>query len=390
MNKLAIISNEPTPYRLHVLERIADELPEVETYNIFTHTVSDPSMPWAVNLKKKLRPTFFSNCHLSSGFNSPLGALRLFRAMRKFILEQQVSMVILLGYNDLARLLLIRWAKKHKLPLLLTGDSNIFGQSRGGVVKRCLKKCVVRWVIKRVAGLMPMGVAGRAFFRSYADHDLPTFLFPYEPDYKSLVKEDDTRRVRFLNAHNLDPDRHRLLFCGRLASVKRVGDLIDAFAVVALERPKWDLLIAGDGELKAKLQAAVPQELRQRITWTGFLQFEDIAACYHCCDVLVLPSEYEPWAVVINEAVACGLAVITTEVVGAAIELVRHKTNGMIIPPRDVNALADAIRETTDPHVCQWMKNASPEVLRQWRRAADPVEGVKSALRYFNLLTEHE
>ena len=387
---IAIISNEPTPYRLALLRRIADELPGVTTYNVFTHTVSDPSMPWAVDLEQKLHPVFFADHHLRPGFNGIGRCRRLFKAIRDFLVEQHIDLVILLGYNDLARLKLIKWAHKQKLPLLLTGDSNIFGDARTSGLRSFMKRRVVRYVIKRLAGLMPMGTAGRAFFRSYADHRLPTFLFPYEPDYDGLANVDDARRGRFMHEHELDPDRKRLLYCGRLVQIKRVGDLIDAFAEVAADRPDWDLVIAGEGDLKTRLQARVPAELRDRVKWLGFLQFEDTAACYHCCDVLVLPSEYEPWAVVINEAAACGLAIITTEVVGAAVELVRHKTNGMIVPPCNVAALADAIRETTDPHVCQWMKKASPEVLRQWRRAADPVDGVKAALKHFGVIEDND
>jgi len=108
--------------------------------------------------------------------------------------------------------------------------------------------------------------------------------------------------------------------------------------------------------------------------------------CYHACDVFALPSAYEPWGVVINEAVACGLPVIATEVVGAAVELVKHQTNGMIVRPRDVAGLADAIEQTTDPHVGQWMSKAAADVLREWRKAGDPVEGLRSACRHFNVI----
>lgn len=386
---IAIISNEPTPYRLHVLGRLARELPEVRIHNIFTHTVATPSMPWSVKLEPRINPVFFAEHHLSAGNRGLARQVRLFRALRGFLVRQDVKLIILLGYNDLARLLLIRWAKRRGLPLLLTGDSNIFGEGRVRGLRRLVKRPMVRWVLRNVAGLMPMGTCGRAYFRSFMDHRLPTFLFPYEPDYDALLQGDPMRKASFGNRHEMTPERRRLLYCGRLVAVKRVSDLIDAFAKFAFKRAEWDLVIAGDGPLKAQLQARVPAELRHRVKWLGFLQFEDTVACYHYCDVLVLPSEYEPWAVVINEAVACGLAVVATEVVGAATELVRHRGNGMIVPPRNVPLLAEALEYATDPHVCQWMKQASPAVLRDWRKAADPVDGVKAALRHFRVGENH-
>jgi glycosyltransferase involved in cell wall biosynthesis len=378
---IAIISNEPTPYRLAVLNRIADELSEATTYNIFTHTVSKPHMPWAVAPHPKIKPLFFDRHAL--GASNPLRCYGLYRDIKRFVIDKQISLIVLLGYNDLARLLLIGWAKRAGIPLLVTGDSNVFGEGRVGAIRKFVKRRVVRHVLKRAAGLMPMGTCGRAFYRSYMDHNLPTFLFPYEPNYAAMEQCDASRKQAFMAKHKLDADRKRLLYCGRLIEIKRVDDLLAAFCEVADERPEWDLVIAGDGELRERLQASVPDALRDRVKWTGFLQFDDTVACYHACDVLVLPSAFEPWGVVINEAVCCGLAVIATEVVGAAVELVKHGVNGMIVPPRDVAALRHAIGEVTDPQVCQWMQTAAKDQLRHWRRSGDPVDGLRQAMRYF-------
>jgi len=389
---LAIISNEPTPYRLHVLKRIADELPDVRTCNIFTHTVSRPHVPWAVDVPDKLNPVFFDDCHMTPGFTGHLRILRarrLCRAIRDLLVSRKVRMVILLGYNDLVRLGLIRWANAAKLPLSVTGDSNVFALQRTGFLKRIAKPPLMRWVLRNVSGLMPMGVRGQDYFRHFADHQLPEFLFPYEPDYEALVDAGRRGKARLMDEHGLDPGRRRLLYCGRLASVKCVDDLIDAFSRIAGRCDNWDLVIAGDGPRRESLQLQVPDGLRNRVKWTGFLQFEQAAACYHCCDVLVLPSEFEPWGVVINEAVACSLAVVATVASGAAAELVRDEVNGMIVPPRDIASLAEALEHVTDAQVCQRMKDAAPDVLARWRNAADPVAGVRAALKHFGVIDDN-
>jgi glycosyltransferase involved in cell wall biosynthesis len=161
---------------------------------------------------------------------------------------------------------------------------------------------------------------------------------------------------------------------------------LDAFERISEYRPDWDLVIVGDGPLRQELQARVPMRVRDRIKWLGFLQFEELISCYHSCDALVLPSEREPWALVINEAVASGLPVIATEVVGAAAELVRHGLNGLLVPPRNLEALVKALIEITNPDRNQQMRGAAPAILQQWRIAADPVEGVRQALRYFHVI----
>jgi glycosyltransferase involved in cell wall biosynthesis len=384
----SIISNEPTPYRVHVLNRLADELTDAKIENIFTHTLSKPSMPWEMQISARLRPRFFPRRHLT--LNRPLSwrSVGLFRSIRDQLVRSDAKLIVLLGYNDLTRLLLIRWAHRRKIPLLLAGDSNIFSDARLSAFVRPIKRTYLRWVLKSIAGLMPMGTCGRAFFRIYRDHDLPEFLFPYEPDYEALARTSPSLVRQFQGEHGLDPRRKRFLVCGRLADVKRVDVAIDAFERVAYSLPDWDLVIAGDGPLREDLETRVPPDLRSRVKFLGFLQFEQTAACYRACQVLVHTSEFEPWGLVINEAVACGLAVIATAVTGAAVELVSHRRNGLIISPGSVDALVDAMHEVVAGDAYVAMQAASPVTLHDWRKAADPVDGFRAALRYFGVMPD--
>jgi glycosyltransferase involved in cell wall biosynthesis len=384
--QVAVISNEPTPYRLHVQQRMAKELDGVAVHNIFTHTISNPSMPWQMRVGAELNPVFFPQNHIKASRPISFGHIRLFRDIRQHLIQNGIQMIILLGYNDLTRLLLIRWAARMGIPLLLTADSNIFADTRTPWFLRRIKRPFLRWVLRRVAGLMPMGTCGRAYFRSYLDHNLPEFLFPYEPDYASLANFDEQEVIAFREKHNLAPDRKRLLYCGRLVPIKRVDVLLDAFSRVALARPEWDVVIAGDGPLRKMLEGSLNETTRPRVKWLGFLQFRETVLAYHACDVLVHPSEYEPWALVINEAIACELPIISTSVVGAAVELVRHRENGLIISPRSVEGMTDALWEMTKTDRYLEMKAGCAPMLDLWRRAADPVEGVREALRHFGLI----
>jgi glycosyltransferase involved in cell wall biosynthesis len=127
---------------------------------------------------------------------------------------------------------------------------------------------------------------------------------------------------------------------------------------------------------------SIPQRWANRVRWLGF--FDDqkaVSATYRNCDVLVLPSDFEPWAVVINEALAAGLAVVASDRVGAAADLVRHGVNGMIFPHGDAAALEDCLRTVTAPGTFESMKSAARTVLDDWRHEADPIDGLRRALR---------
>jgi glycosyltransferase involved in cell wall biosynthesis len=80
---------------------------------------------------------------------------------------------------------------------------------------------------------------------------------------------------------------------------------------------------------------------------------------------------------------AAGLAVVTTDVVGASIDLVRQGENGLLVSPRSVPSLEKALRRLTSPGVIDEMKAASPRMLASWRKWADPVENVRAAVDHF-------
>src|SRR5262249_7303244 len=155
-------------------------------------------------------------------------------------------------------------------------------------------------------GIMPMGRLGQQYYEKYGARREKCYWVPYEPDYEHFARAGSEELEAFERRHGLDAGRRRLLYCGRLVEVKRVDLLLDAFAAVAGVRPEWDLVIAGDGPLRAGLEARVAAPVRGRVQWLGFLEVDAMRLAYHAADVLVLPSSFEPWAVVVNEAMAAG------------------------------------------------------------------------------------
>ncbi len=104
---------------------------------------------------------------------------------------------------------------------------------------------------------------------------------------------------------------------------------------------------------------------------------------YHACDVLVLPSDYEPWALVVNEAAASGLAIVCSDVVGAAADLLWEGKNGRAFRAGDGADLSRTLLEVTDPKNLERCKAGSAEVISAWRYDADPVAGFRAALASF-------
>jgi glycosyltransferase involved in cell wall biosynthesis len=230
---------------------------------------------------------------------------------------------------------------------------------------------------------MPMGHLGEEFFRKYGADPRRMYRVPYTPDYGAYATVELDGLQQFRQKYGLSHQRRYLLFSGRLVQVKRVDLLIDAFARIAERRPDWDLLIAGEGVLRSQLDRRVPDRLQERVVWTGFLEQQELAAAYHAAEVLVLPSDREPWGVVVQEAMAAGLAVVAS----AADEIVRDNLSGRIFPAGNLNALENALLDATETNRLKTYREQSRSALCEWREHVDPVNEIRRALADVGVLT---
>lgn len=139
------------------------------------------------------------------------------------------------------------------------------------------------------------------------------------------------------------PDDVVILFCAKLQPWKRPFDLLRAFAKGNLSNAI--LVFAGEGPLRARLESeAVALGVASRVRFLGFVNQSQLPAVYTGADLMVLPSEYEPFAVVVNEAMSCGCAVATSDRVGAARDLVAPVAPQFVYPCGDLDALAAILR----------------------------------------------
>jgi glycosyltransferase involved in cell wall biosynthesis len=212
------------------------------------------------------------------------------------------------------------------------------------------------------------------------------FRVPCSPDYDFYGSADSAQLDRFRRKYRLSPDRKYLVYSGRLVTTKRVDLLIDAFAKIAGQRSDWDLMIVGDGVLREELGRRVPQEISSRVVWTGFLDRGEPVLAYHSGEVLVAPSDYEPWSVVVQEAMAAGIAVVASDVVGAARDLVEDGVSGRVFEAGDVDALAGALLDVTDANRLTEYKRQSRLSLQHWREKLDPVVEIRRALTTVGVL----
>jgi glycosyltransferase involved in cell wall biosynthesis len=150
-----------------------------------------------------------------------------------------------------------------------------------------------------------------------------------------------------------------VLAVGRLVPIKRLDRLVAAFARLAPERPTLRLVLVGDGEERASLEALVAGHGdASRVTFTGWSA--ETPAWYAAADVVALTSDREGTPLALIEAAASGRPAVAVDV-GGVRDIVRHGETGFVVPVDDADAFADRLAALLDdPAVRARMGAAAP------------------------------
>jgi len=179
------------------------------------------------------------------------------------------------------------------------------------------------------------------------------------------------------------PERY-FVSCARFIEKKNLFRLLDAFAAYRHGAPAqpWDLVLMGDGPLRADLEAKrAALGLSSSVHFVGFRQYDDLPVFYGLARAFILASTSEQWGLVVNEAMAAGLPVLVSEACGAAEELVFDGQNGFKFSPLDVRRLAELLGQMSAPSTdLASMRRRSTEIVADWspNRFA---EGMLEAMR---------
>jgi glycosyltransferase involved in cell wall biosynthesis len=206
-------------------------------------------------------------------------------------------------------------------------------------------------------------------------------IFANTVDVAEFGREADrlaATRGELRAAFGAGPDDIVVLSVARLAPEK--GHDVLVHAVAEAGDPRLLLVLAGGGPERERLED-LARVRGVRLVLAGDLEWERIVETYVAADVFALLSEREPWAVVVNEAAACGLPLVLSDRVGAAHDLLVDGENGMLVEAGDVDAASEALRRlAADEKLRQRYAARSRELARDWGYGPS-VDGFLAAVR---------
>lgn len=282
---------------------------------------------------------------------------------------RQTDVVVLNGYqNSTAQLLLHLQAKR--IPHVFWGEKmvgaspGLKGQLQKGFAQ-ALQQC---WAITAIGSQ-----AEQDYRQRYPDKLI--FNIPYYCDLSQFMV-DRPQRPR---------EPITILFCGQMIARKGVDLLLHAFERILQAGLKARLLLVGrEAELPQMMQA-VSAETRQQIEYAGFQAPDDLPHFFRQADLFVLPSRYDGWGVVVNQAVGAGLPIVCSDAVGASYDLVEAGVNGEVFTAGDAEALYQVLMPyLQEPNRLKAASQASLAKANEW----SPSVGADRWLKVLTKLTD--
>jgi glycosyltransferase involved in cell wall biosynthesis len=373
--RVAAVFPEPTPYRAPLLDRVA-ALPEIELTVIYAaRTVAGRT--WRVEPR---HPAVFLR-----GVRLP-GAKQVLHhdypvtpGVARALVRARPDVVVVSGWSTFTAQAAIGWCRVREVPYLLVVESHDEGPRAGW--RRRVKGAVVPRVVRGASGALVTGTLARRSMIARGAAPERVRVFANTIDVETFGREADrlaARRPELREGLGAGPDDVVVLCVARLAPEKGLDVLVHAVAEAG--DPRLLIVLAGGGPERERLEDLASVR-GVRLVFAGEREWQRIAEMYVAADVFALLSEREPWAVVVNEAAACGLPLLLSDRVGAAHDLLVDGQNGALVAAGDVDAAAKALRRfAADPELRRAYGARSRELARDWGYGPS-VEGFLAAVR---------
>jgi glycosyltransferase involved in cell wall biosynthesis len=202
--------------------------------------------------------------------------------------------------------------------------------------KRMLRQTFGKWIARRAAGILAVSHFATDFYAQLSARHERIYPFGY---FRASADSPHASEI------STSQERTEVIFVGQLIRRKGLDILLEAMQPLFAEYPDLHLTVVGAGEDRLALQALIGEAgIEERITFAGVLPAEQIPARVSAAQVLVLPSRWDGWGMVVNEAISVGVPVIVSDQCGAS-DLIRHGVNGHIFRSEDVEDLRRCICE---------------------------------------------
>jgi glycosyltransferase involved in cell wall biosynthesis len=334
---------------------------------------------WDLDLLGGYRHRFLRNFGFGEGYTRLINP----GIVPTLLFHRYDAAIFFLGWGTISSLLGMAACRMRGTPVLMFGDSSFPPPET--TFRSRIRAAWLRTIFRLTDRFLVSGVLNADYYRHYGADDGRFHLVPWAIDNARFEEgsrfapgERETMRARL----GITDDQMAIVFSGKFLPRKDPMTLLRAVDAMQ-HRDRAAVIFLGNGALRDEMERFA-REHRLNVHFAGFVNQTDLPKHYAMADVFVLPSLHEPRGSVLNEAMASGLPVVSSDRSGSIGDIVQHGDNGFVFAAGDVQTLArhlDAL--AGDPELRARMARRSREIIAGWDYSRG-VAGVMEALGSVN------
>lgn len=371
MKKLAIIITHPIQYYVPVFKQLAKacRLKVFYTWGeAGAKSKFDPDfqqvISWDLPLLEGYNYQFLENHAKNPGSHHFSGVKN--KDLISSVTDFAPDAILVYGWAYQSHLYALRHFQG-KIPVWFRGDSTLLDHGSG--LKSLSRSLFLKWVYRHVDLAFYVGSANKAYFEKFGLADQQLVFAPHAIENKRFSENWNEESGNLREKLGIKTTDQLLLFAGKLENKKNPKLLLQTFLELNLQ--SIHLLFVGNGELQEQLKALAHQQAQgvHKIHFMDFQNQRQMPVIYQACDLFVLPSQGpgETWGLAVNEAMAAGKAVLVSDKVGCASDLVYRGQNGDIFRSNDLNDLESKLNKLlSNPSELMQMGIKSKQIISDW------------------------
>lgn len=346
--KVAIIYPPPYPSRLELLDLICAQVDSIVLF-FSKHSIAHPN--WKIDeiLEQfRFKYLFLPGITIRKGTH--------IRPSVFWYLWRYKPDVIVTAEFTLQTLFALIYARLFRSKVIIQSET-----TRHTGATQAKRRWFRKFLVRRCDGFIACSSETQKYFCELGAEPDTVFISFQIPDvftWKRLVEEEDKSQDNLKAELGLNDKV--ILYVGRLESHKGIQLLFEAFYRVIETIQDVSILLLGGGSEEAKLKEYCDQKnLSDKVIFAGYKQPDELPKYYAASDIFVFPTLFDPFGIVVSEALASGLPVICSPFAGAA-DLIKEGNNGYIVNPRDTEKLAALLSNVlTDEDLLQRLKQGA-------------------------------
>lgn len=331
MIRAVVLFTNYGPYHIARARALA-QVKDIETHFLELARV-EKKYPWQIEGEERTLPV----TTLVQGAYEEVSGQRITVQLLRVLNALDPDVVVICGYRELPMSAAAFWARFKRRKCILMFETTEFDRPRTRWLETLKRGFLHHFVHGAFCGgkshrryLVALGMAENRIWEKYDVVDNDYFS---SATAKILASAAEAREALALPSNYF-------LYVGRFAPEKNLFRLLQAYRAYRDANPDgWRLVLVGDGPQRQQLADVASGLVLTDLVWPGFKQIGELPPYYALASAFILPSAVEPWGLVTNEAMACGLPVLVSNRCGCAADLLVQGHNGYSFDPYDVNQI---------------------------------------------------